>query len=101
MNFLYVNEQMVLQEIIYENDPIFPGVAVEDRYSDEFLSKCIRRTDEQLASEDIQPGMLYDSDTDTFLMPPEPEPVPEPSSGYIITEEEVGAAYKEGVNNVE
>lgn len=100
MNFLYVNEQMVLQEIIYENDPIFPGVAVEDRYSDEFLSKCIRRTAEQIESEGIEVGMVYDADSDSFTMPEEPEPEPEPE-GYTITEEEVSAAYEEGVNNVE
>lgn len=78
MNYLYVNSDFVLQEVIQENDPLFPGVAVEDRYSDEFLSKCIRRTDEQISSEGIELGMLYDAEADTFKPAPAPEPEPEP-----------------------
>lgn len=103
-NYLYIGTDNILTEIIPEFDTTFPGVEITARYSAEFLDACILRTDEQLASEDIQPGMRYDRDTDTFLMPPEPEPVPVPEpepEGYTITEEEVGAAYKEGVNNVE
>lgn len=98
MNYLYVNSDFVLQEVIQENDPLFPGVPVEERYTQEFLAGCVKRSDEQMESEGIQLGMLYDAESDTFSALPEPEPKPE---GYTITEEEVSAAYEEGVNNVE
>lgn len=107
--YLYINADNILAEIIPDFDPVFPEIPVTERYAPDFLAQCVARTDEQISSEGIELGMLYDADTDTFtaaptLEPepePEPEPGPEPSSGYTITEEEVNTAYKEGVNNVE
>lgn len=96
--FLYVDETCTLAEIIPEKNPDLPGVAIEDRYTADFLAHCVQRTSDQMTDESIRVGMVYDKESDTFSALPEPEPKPE---GYTITEEEVSAAYKEGINNVE
>lgn len=105
--YLYINADNILSEIIPDFDPVFPEIPVTERYAPDFLVQCVERTDEQISSEGIELGMLYDADTDTFTAAPTPGPEPgpgpepEPGSGYTITEEEVNAAYKEGVNNAE
>lgn len=100
--FLYVDETSILAEIIPEENPDLPGVAIEDRYTADFLARCVQRTPDQMAEESIKVGMMYDKESDTFSALPEPEPELEPKpEGYTITEEEVSAAYKEGINNVE
>lgn len=100
--YLYIAADNILAEIIPDEDPVFPGVAISERFSPEFITMCVVRTDEQIAEEGIEIGMVYDKESDKFSKPPEPEPIPEPEpEGYTITEEEVSAAYEEGVNNVE
>ena len=103
--YLYIGTDNILCEIIPDFDPVFPEIPVTERYAPDFLAQCVERTDEQISSEGIELGMLYDAEADTFkpapTPEPEPEPEPEPGSGYTITEEEVNTAYKEGVNNVE
>lgn len=103
--YLYIGTDNILCEIIPDFDPVFPEIPITERYAPDFLAQCVERTDEQISSEGIELGMLYDAEEDTFKPAPapgpEPEPEPEPGSGYTITEEEVNAAYKEGVNNVE
>lgn len=56
-------------------DPIFPGIPVNERYSKEFYSRLVAREE---PAQFI--GKLYNWDTDTFSEPPEPEPGPEPES---------------------
>lgn len=96
--YLYIDVTDTLAEIIPDFDPAIPDTPVSERYSAEFLSSCVERTDEQIASEGIKVGMHYDKESDTFSEPVVPEPVPEQ---YIITEAEIKDAYEEGVNNVE
>ena len=100
MKYIYLSDNIV-SEIIPEENPIFPGVPVEQRYAPDFVSKLKQVPDET----PVEQNWVYDPDSDTFSAPPkpvEPEPEPEPEpEGYTITEEEVSAAYKEGVNNVE
>lgn len=89
--------------LVKETDPDFPNVPVEDRYSADFLSQCVVRTEEQVEEQGITTGMVYDADTDSFseYISPEHDPEPEPEEGYSVTQEEVDAAYREGVNDVE
>ena len=72
LNYLYINQDNVLTHIIPEFDPVFPSVPSEKRFSKAFLSACVKRTEEQIASEGIYAGMVYDPDSDTFSAPPEP-----------------------------
>ena len=85
-SYLYLDSNSMLQEIISEYADSFPGIPITDRYSSEFLSHCIIRTEERLKEEGIALGMLYDAETDTFTKPPtppapEPPPEPEPEPG--------------------
>lgn len=72
---------------IPEEDPAFPGAAIEARYAKEFLDSCVIVSEERMVAEGIHDGMIYDPETDTFTEPepestpePEPEPVPEPTT---------------------
>lgn len=82
IKYLYIDEDSTLAEIIPDFDPAFPGIPATRRYAADFLAKCVERTDEQISSEGIELGMLYDAEADTFkpapVPEPEPEPVPEP-----------------------
>ena len=77
IKYLYIDEDSTLAEIIPDFDPTFPGIPATKRYATDFLAKCIERTDEQISSEGIELGMLYDAEADTFKPAPEPEPEPE------------------------
>ena len=75
--YLYINADNILSEIIPDFDPVFPEIPVTERYALDFLAKCVERTDEQISSEGIELGMLYDAEADTFKPAPKPEPEPE------------------------
>lgn len=64
----------LVQEIIPDEDPIFPGVPITDRYSAEFLAECI----EVDSKTTVEIGMFYDEETKKFREP-DPEPIPEPT----------------------
>ena len=108
LKYIYVEPAtQIVQCIVDEIDPGFPGFPIEKRYSKEFLSHCVVRTDTEVETKNIVSGMLYDATTDTFspapYVPPEPTPEPEPEpgdTGYVVTQSETEAAYKEGVNHV-
>lgn len=76
--YLYINADNILSEIIPDFDPVFPEIPVTERYAPDFLAQCVERTDEQISSEGIELGMLYDAEADTFKPAPVPEPEPEP-----------------------
>lgn len=76
--YLLLSSENVLTQIIPEEDPVFPGVPIEERYTAEFLAQCVVRSDEQIAAQGIHTGMIYDPETEMFNDPPEPEPGPEP-----------------------
>lgn len=76
--YLYISENSVLAEIIPDEDPIFHGVEISERFSPEFIAMCVIRTDVQIAEEGIEVGMLYNKESDKFSKPVEPEPKPEP-----------------------
>lgn len=66
----------IVTEIIPNENPVFPGIPIDKRYSAEFLAECIALDD----ATGIRTGMLYDADTQTFSEPAPLEPEPaEPS----------------------
>lgn len=74
--YILLNENIVT-EIIPDENPVFPGVPIEARYSPAFVSKLIHVDD----ATDVSQNWVYDAETGTFSEPPEPEPVepgPEP-----------------------
>ena len=74
MKYIYLSNNVVI-EIIPEEDPIFPGIPITDRYSPDFLSKCVA-VDENVV---VNANDIYDPVTQTFstpapVDPPDPEP---------------------------
>lgn len=69
MKYIYLYNNMVA-EIIPEIDPIFPEFTIEQRYSPEFLKKCIKVDD----TADVSVGMLYKDGKFVVVVPPEPIP---------------------------
>lgn len=71
----------IVTEIIPNENPVFPGIPIDKRYSAEFLAECIALDD----ATGIRTGMLYDADTQTFSEPAplEPEPATAPDLDTI------------------
>lgn len=74
MKYVYVGEDLSVGNIIPEEDPVFPGIPVEQRFSAEFLKQCI--TVEDSVADAIEAGSKYDPVSGTFYVP---EPPPPPS----------------------
>jgi len=68
MKYIFLTNNIV-HEIIPDLDPVFPGVPIEQRYSPDFLSRCVAVED----AEEPPAGYMYDPQTGTFSAPPEPE----------------------------
>ena len=66
-------------EIIPEEDPVVPGVSIEQRYSKSFLDSCVAVADDA----PVRQGMLYEDGG--FVEPPklEPELAEEPGNPGI------------------
>lgn len=90
-------------EIIPDEDPIFPGIPIEQRYAPDFVAKLLHVADDTA----VKQNQVYDPETGTFSDPPVPEPPepgpdpePSPEPEYISTAD-LDAAYMEGVNGVD
>lgn len=68
MYYIQLNKNQVMQ-IIPEEDPIFPGVPITDRYAQDFLDQCII----QKNADEVRCGMIYDPKTGIFAEPSRPE----------------------------
>ena len=97
------SESNYVAELIPDEDPIFPGIPIEQRYTPDFVAKLLHVADDT----DVKQNQVYDPETGTFSDPPVPEPVPEPEPSepthepeYISTAD-LDAAYMEGVNGVD
>lgn len=67
MKYVYINDDFSTGSIVPGEDPVFPGVPVECRFSKEFLKKCVAVDDET----EVKPGAKYDPDSKTFYVPEE------------------------------
>lgn len=86
-------------EIIPDENPIFPGIPIEQRYAPDFVAKLLHVADDTA----VKQNQVYDPETGTFSDPPVPEPPepgPDPEPEYISTAD-LDAAYMEGVNGVD
>lgn len=100
--YILLNNNTVA-EIIPDENPIFPGIPIEQRYAPDFVAKLLHVADDT----DVKQNQVYDPETGTFSDPPVPEPVeppeppePIPEPEYISTAD-LDAAYMEGVNGVD
>lgn len=95
--YILLSKNNTVSEIIPDENPIFPGVPIEDRYAPDFVAKLIHFDDDT----EVQQNWSYDPETQTFsapVIPEPPEPQPEPS---LISTAELDDAYREGVNSYE
>ena len=74
MQYVVINKLKQAQEILLNEDPMFPGIPLEDRYSAEFLAECLVLPD----TVEVIFGWEWDEETETFVEPEKPEYVPEP-----------------------
>ena len=74
MKYIRLNASNVVMEIIPGEDPVFPGVPIEQRYSADFIAALIQTADET----EVEQNWVYDPETKTFDEPPTPEPGPDP-----------------------
>ena len=101
--YILLSASNTVAEIIPDEDPIFPGIPIEQRYAPDFVAKLLHVADDTA----VKQNQVYDPETGTFSDPPVPEP-PEPGPGpgpisepeYISTAD-LDAAYMEGVNGVD
>ena len=70
MQYIYVNDDFSVGAIICGEDPAFPGVPVEERFSADFLAKCVQVGDDTV----IENGAKYDPESGTFYVPEPPAP---------------------------
>ena len=100
--YILLNNNTVA-EIIPDEDPIFPGIPIEQRYAPDFVAKLLHVADDTA----VKQNQVYDPETGTFSDPPAPEPIPEPeppepsSEPEYISTADLDAAYMEGVNGVD
>lgn len=59
----------VVNEIIPDENPVFPGVPIKDRYAPDFVSKLLHISDET----EVHQNWTYDPETKTFSAPVMPE----------------------------
>ena len=93
--YILLDDNSTVLEIIPDEDPVFPGVPVSDRYAPDFVAR-LKRFDDGI---EVEQNWVYDPDTGTFSAPAAPEPEPEP--GETIPTADLDAAYREGVNSYE
>lgn len=70
MQYIYVNDDFSVGAILCGEDPAFPGVPVEERFSADFLAKCVQVSDDTV----IENGAKYDPESGTFYVPEPPAP---------------------------
>lgn len=66
MRYAYVNKKNVVAQFIYDDDPIFPGIPINKRYSAEFANQLVPCDDDT-----VQLNWIYENGG---FHEPEPEP---------------------------
>ena len=70
MRYAYVNKKNVVAQFIYDDDPIFPGIPINKRYSAEFANQLVPCDDDAVGL-----NWIYENGEFHELIPePEPEP---------------------------
>lgn len=101
--YIFLSDANYVAELIPDEDPIFPGIPIEQRYAPDFVAKLLHVADDTA----VKQNQVYDPETGTFSDPPAPEPIPEPeppkpsSEPEYISTADLDAAYMEGVNGVD
>ena len=91
--YILLTKSNTVAEIIPDEDPVFPGMPIGERYARDFVEKLMLVPD-GIA---VEQNWVYDPVAQTFSEPPQPEPEPESD---LIAAVELDTAYQEGVNSV-
>lgn len=81
MKYVYVTDGIV-REIIPEINPAFPDIPIDERYTADFLDRCI------VVSDDTEVEQNWICEDGGFTPPPEPEPVPDDEADEESAEQE-------------
>ena len=65
MKYVVMSALNQAQEVLLNEDPVFPGISITERYSSEFLDKCIKVADEA----EVVMGWLWDEENKAFTNP--------------------------------
>lgn len=68
--YILLTDERAVVEIIPDEDPIFPGIPIEERYPPDFVEELIQIPD----GTEVFPNWIYDPESGLFSIPPEPEP---------------------------
>ena len=80
MRYAYVNKKNVVAQFIYDDDPIFPGIPINKRYSAEFANHLVPCDDDA-----VELNWIYENGEFHELIPePEPEPSDEISDSEAL-----------------
>lgn len=71
--YIYLTSQNTVAELIPDENPVFPGIPIEERYAPDFVAKLLHVPDETKADQ----NWLYDPESGAFSPPPEPSEVPD------------------------
>lgn len=74
MKYIRLDSKNSVMEIIPDENPIFPGIPIEQRYTAEFIATLVPVEDET----EVEQNWIYNPDDQTFSAPPTPEPGPDP-----------------------
>lgn len=76
MKYAYINKNKIVSQFIHDEDPMFPGVPLEQRYSSEFIRQLVPCNDESVKLNwKYEEGEFHE---------PEPEPSDEISDSEAL-----------------
>lgn len=64
--YILLSNENTVAEIIPDENPIFPGIPVSERYAPDFVARLRHFPD----GTPVEQNWVYDEDTDTFAPPP-------------------------------
>ena len=70
--YILLSGQNTVSEIIPDENPVFPGVPIDQRYAPDFIEQLIHVPDDT----EVAQNWIYDFETGGFSPPPEPEELP-------------------------
>lgn len=65
MKYIRLDNNAIVQEILPEYDTAFPGIPINERFSEEFLNECLEAADET----EVETGMEYIPLENVFAAP--------------------------------
>lgn len=67
--YIYLSDNRTVVEIIPDENPIFPGVPIEKRYSPDFIQKLMHVPD----STKVEQNWIYEPEMGSFSRPINPD----------------------------